>query len=139
MSCRAHEQEKERGLIFYETDFWIETGLIQKGKRKTKFRTTTAPELIAVNSFLIDMACQRALARYGSELSSEEARCQRTDLLHASRSTNTDWIDDDGILMLGSGRKCKKAESRLSQKALSEHLRYFQTNAWSSATPIFKI
>ena len=84
------------------------------------------------------MACRRALARYGSELGSEEARCQRTDLLHASRSTNTDSIDDDGILMLGSGKKCKKAESRLCQKALSEHLRDFQTNAWSSATPIFK-
>ena len=87
--------------------------MIQPSKRKTKFQTTTAPEKVCVNSCLNGMACQRALARYGAELDGEEARCQGIDLLHADRLTNKDSIDEDGIQMLGSGRKCKRAELKL--------------------------
>ena len=138
--CRAHEQEKQRGLICYETEFWIETGLVQKGKRKTKFRTTKAPELVFVNSHLNEMACQKALAKFGPQLERKEALCHGSIVDYSSRVSNPDSVDDNGILMLGSGKACRKTALKLCQDALGKHLEDFEASriVWSSNAANFE-
>ena len=59
---------------------------------------------------------------------------------YSSRVSNPDSVDDNGILMLGSGKACRKTALKLCQDALGKHLEDFEASriVWSSNAANFE-
>lgn len=80
----------------------METGIVLRGQRKTKFRTTTEPEGVFVNTYLAEVACQEMLDRYAVELREKEDLYVQNNTIRNDPPTSLDHPGDEGVLMLGN-------------------------------------
>ena len=105
-ACRVAKQEKECGLICYDTAFSVETAVVQICERETKFRTTNNPEVLLVNSLLLSMALQDKLNKYHDDLADKELRCRGTESnpsVLGIASPDTEAPEAQGDFILGDG------------------------------------
>lgn len=65
LACRLHIQEQQRGSIYAETELWVER-LVQLCKTKTRYRSTTQPELVAAKFLVTASALDVMSCRYPS-------------------------------------------------------------------------
>lgn len=121
--CRMERQEKARGFCCYETEFWVETALVQRAKRVTKFRTTNSPELLLLGSLLFDEALLRLLHSSPEELRKEESRIRTLGSNRPGLAGSiTDHADMGEDMLLGSGKRCADESAEHCQSLLSHLL-----------------
>lgn len=103
--CRLHEQEGARGHLAYEAELFIERG-VGELKASTRQRSSSEPERVAVNSYLIDMALARDKHMHGlktvAEMMAEEAVT-----LDGDDRVPDDLFDTAGAELLGCPLRCR--------------------------------
>ena len=135
MACMVARQEKEIGLICYDTEFWVDTAVVQICKRETKFRTTRNPEVLLVNSLLLSIALQDNLSRYHDELAGEEERCRgpesNPNVLRIA-FPDTEPPEALGDFLVGDGTKLLKRDILKYRAMFAAYLAECQESAWSA-------
>jgi hypothetical protein len=71
LTCRAHEQEEQRGSLYHETELWLER-VLQWLKSRVKYHTTAVPEKIMAKFVLLDMALTCLRSRFPTLKSFDE-------------------------------------------------------------------
>lgn len=132
LACRLKHQEVERGLVYHELEFWVER-LIQFAKRTTKFKTTTAPELLLVGRIELERALVAAKREFPDLCSFDEFVPEyRAGDMHAK---NLDNDEDDNVQLLGSGQSVQQDTHLADVGALVSQLvkDFPQDNGWDEA------
>lgn len=106
MACRLHIQEQQRGLIYGETELWVER-LVQLCKTKTRYRATTQPELVAAKFLVTASALDVTASKYPSVKTFDDWVPG-----YRSRDLQGDTVDDEEVpnKMLLKGRPATDAE-----------------------------
>jgi len=97
--CRLFDQEAARGCIGLENEMWVER-LIHVLKEVTRYRCSSEPERVAVNTMLIDSALLNEHLRHPDLKTIQELR----DNLWTGLRGTPDKLapDTDGSIFLGS-------------------------------------